>query len=127
QEDIRNSYRKLARKYHPDVSKEADAEARFKEIGEAYKVLKDPESRASYDRLGTNWRNGQDFQPPPGSAGDFDFQHAHFGNFSSFDSMDFGDFFEQMFAQQTGRHIRHLCASGDVCLSNLQTHIEIDF
>lgn len=128
QEDIRNSYRKLARKYHPDVSKEADAEARFKEIGEAYKVLKDPESRASYDRLGTNWRNGQDFQPPPGSAGDFDFQHAHFGNFSSngssFDSMDFGDFFEQMFAQQTGRHTRHQSTSGDDVHAKLQIDLE---
>jgi len=97
-DQIKSAYRKLARKYHPDVSKEADAEARFKEMGEAYKVLKDPESRASYDRLGANWQNGQDFQPPPDQSG---FNpgngQAHFG-----EGMDFGDFFEQMFGQQGG-------------------------
>lgn len=96
QDDIKNAYRKLARKYHPDVSKEPDAETRFKEVGEAYKVLKDPESRTSYDQLGANWQNGQDFQPPPGSGG-FDFRSQ-----GGFDGMDFGDFFEQMFSQQAG-------------------------
>ncbi|MCB1999689.1 MAG: DnaJ domain-containing protein, partial [Rhodoferax sp.] len=55
-DDIKKAYRRLARKYHPDVSKEAEAEVRFKEIGEAYEVLKDPEKRAAYDRLGANWR-----------------------------------------------------------------------
>jgi curved DNA-binding protein len=65
-EDIKKAHRKLARKYHPDVSKEKDAEARFKDVAEAYEVLKDPEKRASYDRLGANWQQGQDFQPPPG-------------------------------------------------------------
>jgi curved DNA-binding protein len=65
-EDIKKAHRKLARKYHPDVSKEKDAEARFKDVAEAYEVLKDPEKRAAYDRLGANWQQGQDFQPPPG-------------------------------------------------------------
>jgi curved DNA-binding protein len=97
-EQIKSAYRKLARKYHPDVSKEGDAEARFKEMGEAYKVLKDPESRASYDRLGANWRNGQDFQPPPETGG----FHFSQGSTAGFDGMDFGDFFEQMFGQQAG-------------------------
>lgn len=96
-DQIKNAYRKLARKYHPDVSKEPEAEARFKEMGEAYKVLKDPESRASYDRLGGNWRNGQEFQPPP-ETGDFHFNQGG----ANFEGMDFGDFFEQMFGQQTG-------------------------
>ena len=64
-EDIKRAHRKLARKYHPDVSKEKDAEARFKELAEAYDVLKDPEKRAAYDRLGANYKAGQDFQPPP--------------------------------------------------------------
>lgn len=101
QDDIRNAYRKLARKYHPDVSKEANAEERFKEMGEAYKVLKDPESRASYDRLGANWQNGQDFQPPPAGESGFEFRGAQNG--AGFEGMDFGDFFEQMFSRQTGR------------------------
>ncbi len=65
QDEIKRAHRKLARKYHPDVSKEANAEERFKEVGEAYDVLKDPEKRAAYDRLGANWKSGQDFQPPP--------------------------------------------------------------
>jgi DnaJ-class molecular chaperone len=64
-DDIKKSYRKLARKYHPDVSKEPQAEARFKEMQEAYEVLKDPEKRAAYDQLGANWKAGQDFRPPP--------------------------------------------------------------
>ena len=65
QDEIKRAYRKLARKFHPDVSKEPDAEARFKELGEAYEVLKDPEKRAAYDGLGTKWQAGQDFRPPP--------------------------------------------------------------
>ena len=69
---IKRAYRKLARKYHPDVSKEADAEVRFKEVAEAYEVLKDAEKRAAYDQLGSNWRAGQGFTPPPG------WDNAHF-------------------------------------------------
>ena len=64
-DEIKKAYRKLARKYHPDVSKEADAEDRFKEINEAHEVLKDPEKRKAYDELGANWKQGQDFRPPP--------------------------------------------------------------
>src|SRR6185503_17839243 len=65
QDEIKQAYRKLARKYHPDVSKLADAEARFKEINEANEVLKDPEKRTAYDQMGSNWKAGEDFQPPP--------------------------------------------------------------
>lgn len=101
QDEIKSAYRKLARKYHPDVSKEANAEMRFKEMGEAYKVLKDPEQRASYDQLGANWKNGQDFQPPPNADAGFEFSgrgaHAGFG-----DGSDFSDYFEQLFGQQRG-------------------------
>ena len=59
-EDIKREHRKLARKYHPDVSKEKDAEARFKEVAEAYQVLKDPEKRAKYDQLGANWQRSEE-------------------------------------------------------------------
>ncbi len=78
QDEIKRSYRKLARKYHPDVSKEADAEARFKELGEAYEVLKDTEKRAAYDQLGANWKGGQEFRPPPDWNAGFEFSGGGF-------------------------------------------------
>lgn len=88
-DDIKRSYRKLARQYHPDVSKEKDAESRFKDINEAYEVLKDPEKRKSYDQLGSHWQNGQGFNPQ-----DF----GGFGQRSGAQgSGDFSDFFEQFF------------------------------
>ena len=92
QDDIKRAYRKLARKYHPDVSKESDAEARFKEVGEAYEVLKDPEKRAAYDQFGQNWKAGQDFQPPPDWATGFEFHGAGVEPGSGF-----SDFFETLF------------------------------
>ena len=66
---IKKAYRRLARKYHPDVSKERDAEERFKEVGEAYEVLKDKKKRAAYDQVGSGYQAGQDFRPPPGWGG----------------------------------------------------------
>lgn len=95
QDEIKGVYRKLARKYHPDVNKEADAEERFKEIGEAYQVLKDPEKRAAYDRMGSNWQNGQDFQPPPNWDAGFEFSGR--GPGAGANAGDFSDFFETMF------------------------------
>lgn len=95
-EEIKRAYRQLARKYHPDVSKEANAEARFKEVGEAYEVLKDPEKRAAYDRLGTNWKAGQDFRPPPDWNEGFEFSG---GGFTAGDAADYSDFFEQLFGR----------------------------
>ena len=72
-EQIKAAYRRLARKYHPDVSKEPNAEARFKEMQEAYEVLKDPEKRAAYDQLGANWKAGEQFRPPPDWGSGFEF------------------------------------------------------
>lgn len=92
-EEIKRAYRRLARKYHPDVSKEPGTEERFKELGEAYEVLKDDEKRAAYDQLGQHWQAEQDFTPPPGwhssrgstGAGGRGFEEAQFSDF--FDSL----------------------------------------
>ena len=94
QDDIKRAYRKLARKYHPDVSKEPDAEARFKEVNEAYEVLKDPQKRKAYDQLGTQWHAGDNFTPPPGWEQSFDFGG---GGFTGADTGAFSDFFESLF------------------------------
>jgi curved DNA-binding protein len=99
QDEIKRSYRKLARKYHPDVSKHTDAETRFKEIGEAYEVLKDPEKRAAYDQLGANWKAGQDFRPPPDWDAGFEFSG---GGYTRPDSPDYSDFFESLFGHGFG-------------------------
>ena len=96
QDEIKRAYRKLARKFHPDVSKEPDAEARFKELGEAYEVLKDPERRAAYDGLGTKWQAGQDFRPPPDWNEGFEF---HGGGFTGASPEQFSDFFDSLFGR----------------------------
>jgi len=73
-DEIKKTYRRLARKFHPDVSKEANAETKFKEVQEAYEVLKDPEKRAAYDQLGSDWKSGQQFRPPPDWGSGFEFR-----------------------------------------------------
>ncbi|MEJ1963024.1 MAG: DnaJ C-terminal domain-containing protein [Gammaproteobacteria bacterium] len=99
-EDIKKSYRRLARKYHPDVSKEKDAEAKFKQVQEAYEVLKDPEKRAAYDQLGSNWKAGQDFRPPPDFGGGFEFRGRPPGGAAGAGGADsFSDFFSSLFGQ----------------------------
>ena len=98
-EEIKRAHRKLARKYHPDVSKEKDAEASFKALAEAYDVLKDPEKRAAYDQLGTNYKAGQDFSPPPGWAGRQPSAHA---GFEHSQEQDHSDFFDALFRGMKG-------------------------
>ena len=102
-EDIKKTYRKLARKYHPDLNKSAGAEARFKEIGEANEVLSDPAKRSRYDQLGRDWQSGQEFRPPTG--GPFDFGGTPGGGGRGFQGQDMGefsDFFEMLFGQNRG-------------------------
>ena len=91
-EEIQKAYRKLARKYHPDINKTKEAEDRFKEINEANEVLSDPEKRKKYDTLGENWKAGQEFRPPPGweQAAGFDFNGGGMNGFSDFFEAFFG-------------------------------------
>lgn len=104
---IKHAYRRLARKYHPDVSKESNAEEQFKNVQEAYEVLKDKEKREAYDALGSNWKAGQDFRPPPGWESDPRFHRAGAQQFSEEDMGDFGDFFANIFGGGGGSRGHH--------------------
>ena len=95
---VKRAYRKLARKFHPDVSKEKNAEAKFKEVQEAYEVLRDPEKRAAYDQLGRDYRPGQQFRPPPDWGQRFG--HSDGQRFS--DLNGFSDFFSSLFGGAAG-------------------------
>ncbi|HKX42856.1 MAG TPA: DnaJ domain-containing protein, partial [Burkholderiaceae bacterium] len=109
QDEIKQAYRKLARKYHPDVSKERDAEERFKEVGEAHEVLRDPEKRAAYDQAGRQWERQrasgrQDFEPPPDWDAGFEFRGRgdEGGTFRAedlFGAGEYSDFFEALFGR----------------------------
>ncbi|MEA3140696.1 MAG: curved DNA-binding protein [Gammaproteobacteria bacterium] len=92
-DEVKRAYRKLARKYHPDVSKEKNAEDKFKEVQEAYEVLRDPDKRAAYDQLGRNFRSGQQFRPPPDWAQRF----GQTGGQRFTDLNGFSDFFSSLF------------------------------
>lgn len=110
-QEIKSAYRKLARKYHPDVNKTKEAEAKFKDINEAYEVLSDSNKRSRYDSLGANWQGGGDFTPPPGFENfGFNFNNAGAQSFD-FGGGGFSDFFSSIFgdmmgAQQASRHGR---------------------
>ena len=93
-DEIKKAFRRLARKYHPDASKEPDAEQRMQEVNEAHAVLSDPEKRAAYDQLGQAYRPGQEFQPPPDWDAGFEFSGS---GFSAQDMAGFSDFFTRMF------------------------------
>ena len=136
QDEIKRAYRRLARKFHPDVSKEANAEDKFKEVQEAYEVLKDPQRRAAYDQLGSNWRAGQEFRPPPDWGRDFEFSTSSFGGAGG-GQADFSDFFASLFGQRSpfgqqrssfgGRGRGGFAAAGEDHVAKIQIELEDAF
>src|SRR6202050_4041773 len=102
-DEIKKVYRRLARKYHPDVSKEPNAEAKFKEVKKAYEVLRDPEKRAAYDQLGNEMKSGQEFRPPPDWASGFEFRGRPSGGRGGPEvDEQFSDFFSSLFGGSGG-------------------------
>jgi curved DNA-binding protein len=107
-DEIKRAFRKLARKYHPDVSKEPDAEARFKEVAEAHEALIDPERRAAYDDIAQRHARGQPFEPPPGWDSGYEYSgrgpdgRAGRQQADPMDERAFSDFFESLFGQAGG-------------------------
>jgi curved DNA-binding protein len=137
QDEVKRAYRKLARKYHPDVSKEPDAEARFKEVAEAHEALIDPERRAAYDDLAQRHASGQPFEPPPGW--DSGFEYSGRGNAEpggrqarrdAGEAADFSDFFESLFGRGgfergDGRHRRGTGPAMDEAAAGRDHHAKV--
>ncbi|WP_293865825.1 DnaJ C-terminal domain-containing protein [Steroidobacter sp.] len=130
QDELKRVYRRLARKYHPDVSKEKDAEARFKDVQEAYEVLKDPQKRAAYDQLGSNWRQGQEFRPPPDWGQNFEFSNAfgdQEGGFSDFFSSLFGGAARGAGGPRARGGGRGFAMAGDDQVASIEIDVEDSF
>ncbi|MFT5452565.1 MAG: curved DNA-binding protein [Enterobacterales bacterium] len=131
--EIKKAYRKLARKYHPDVSKEVEAEARFKEVGEAYKVLKDKEKRAAYDQLGSQWQAGDSFTPPP-DWGQHQSAHNHgagraggqYSDFANASGEDLSDFFSSIFGQASYSGGSYQNSRANLRGEDIHAKVEID-
>jgi curved DNA-binding protein len=129
-DDVKKAYRKLARKYHPDVSKEKDAERRMKEVNEAYAVLADPEKRAAYDQLSQGHRPGEEFRPPPDWDAGFEFSGR---GYSQAEAADFSDFFAELFGGMgggrggSGARAGHFQARGEDHHAKILLEIEDSF
>lgn len=122
-EEVKRSYRRLARKYHPDVSDESEAEERFKEVQEAYEVLKDPEKRTAYNRFGAHWKEGQEFRPPPDWDPDVNFTGGGYT-----DASEFSDFFESLFGgaghRRSGGGYTHIRMKGEDLHAKVEISLE---
>ncbi|MEZ5535025.1 MAG: DnaJ C-terminal domain-containing protein [Thiolinea sp.] len=126
-DEIKKAYRRLAKKYHPDVSKEPDAEVRFKEVGEAYEVLKDSEKRSAYDQMGSNWKQGEQFRPPPDWRSRFDFDVDFEPDMRGRGNADFSDFFSSFFGGvngRGGRTGRHHASKGENQTAKISINLE---
>lgn len=122
-DEIKRAYRKLARKFHPDVSKEPDAEAHFKEVAEAYEVLKDPEKRAAYDEVRRRWERGEPFHVPPGTDGGYEFRA---GGADLGEDFDPSDFFEAIFGRAGRRRSAHARGAGGLRGEDRHARVLID-
>jgi curved DNA-binding protein len=119
-DEVKRAYRKLARKYHPDVSKERNAEDKFKEVQEAYEVLRDSDKRAAYDHLGRDFRNGQQFRPPP----DWSQRFGQPGGQRFSDINGFSDFFSSLFGGGNGGGFGGAAAQPDADAGQLDITVE---
>jgi curved DNA-binding protein len=121
-DDIKKEYRKLARKYHPDVSKEKDAGERMKEVNEAYAVLSDPEKRAAYDQVGQGYQPGQEFRPPPDWDAGFEFSDR---GFSPGEAADFSEFFAELFGRMGGARAQQFGREGGFAARGQDHHAKV--
>lgn len=122
-DEIKKAFRRQARKYHPDISKEPDAEARMKEVNEAFAVLSDTEKRAAYDQLGKRYHAGQEFHAPPDWDAGFEFSGPGVGGA---EAADFSDFFSELFGSRMGRTSRggHFHRRGEDHHAKIQLNLE---